>query len=147
MFYACSIKQTYTLKQVHQNEIGKDFIIQSSGDTLFTRIPIKLKQEVITLGEVTKKPIKIDGEEVALFPVKIEGPWSGPRVYPDLQAIIEQDIGEQLKAVEDQLKEDVDTKVNEELGLSAEENISSDNIEEKIEKEVKKGLGKLFGLD
>ena len=91
--------------------------------------------------------LKIDGDEVALFPVKVEGPWIGPRVYPDLQAIIEQDIGKQLKAAEDQLKEDVETKVRDELGLSAEENIRSDSIEDKIEEQVKKGLGKLFGLD
>ena len=93
-----------------------------------------------------------DGQGLAI-PVRIQGPWSRPRILPDLEKALER----KLQAEQDALKaraeaevqkveEKVKAKVVEELGVDVQEGQSlEDAAKQKLENEVKKGLRGLLG--
>ncbi|MGR3322099.1 MAG: AsmA family protein [Pseudooceanicola sp.] len=81
-------------------------------------------------------------------PVRIWGPWSGPRIVPDLEKAIELNFDEERKALEEKAKQKVEEEVSERLGITREEGESAeDAVKRKLEKEALKGLRKLFGGD
>lgn len=75
------------------------------------------------------------------IPVRIRGPWSGPKVWPDLEKAIDLN----LKAEKEAAKQKLEEKVKKELGLQQNQGESlEDAAKRKLEGELLKGLGKIF---
>ncbi|MBY5933902.1 AsmA family protein [Tateyamaria omphalii] len=88
-----------------------------------------------------------DGPDLAI-PVRIRGPWSDPKILPDLDAAIDLRLDEKLEAEKEALKakaeQRVREKVTKELGVTDEGQNLEDAAKQKLEDEVKKGLRSLF---
>ena len=69
------------------------------------------------------------------IPVRIDGPWSKPRIYPDLEFVAKQ----KLRAEEDKLKARAKERLQEER-----QNVE-DRMKDKLEDRLREGLGGLFG--
>ncbi len=75
-------------------------------------------------------------------PVRIKGPWSDPKIWPDLEAVVKQNFKEESKQLEEKAKQ----AVAKELGITKEEGQSlEDAAKKKLEQEAEKQLRKLFG--
>lgn len=75
------------------------------------------------------------------IPVRIEGPWSGPRIYPDLEAVARQ----RLAIEEEKLRAEAEAKLEAErqrVERRLEE--EKDDLEDKLKDELRRGLGRLF---
>ena len=87
---------------------------------------------------------KTGGAEVEggiVIPVRISGPWSDPKIRPDMEKAIDLNLKEEKEAA----KKKVEDKVKEKLGLEPDaEKSLEDSAKEKLEGEVLKGLEKLF---
>ncbi len=87
---------------------------------------------------------KTGGGEVEggiVIPVRISGPWSDPKIRPDMEKAIDLNLKEEKEAA----KKKVEDKVKEKLGLEPDaEKSLEDSAKEKLEGEVLKGLEKLF---
>jgi AsmA protein len=87
---------------------------------------------------------KTGGAEVEggiVIPVRISGPWSDPKIRPDMEKAIDLN----LKEEKDAAKKKVEDKVIEKLGLQPEADQSlEDATKKKLEDEVLKGLQNLF---
>lgn len=90
----------------------------------------------------TPKVLESETRKGLAIPVRITGPWSSPRIIPDLEKAIELNLEDEKKAVEEEVRK----KVSEELGVEVEEDDSvEDVIEKKVEDEILKGIGGLLG--
>jgi AsmA protein len=69
------------------------------------------------------------------IPVRIDGPWSKPRIYPDLEFVARQ----RMRAEEDKLKARAKEQLQEER-----KNLE-DRVKDKLEDKLRQGLGGLFG--
>jgi len=90
------------------------------------------------------------------IPVRIRGPWSDPRIIPDLDRAIdlnlkeekeklEQRVKDERKKLEEDAKEEVARQLEKELGVTPEEGQSlEDALQDTLEKELGDGLLKLF---
>lgn len=109
-----------------------------------------------------------DGKGLSI-PVRIKGPWSGPKILPDLEALARQNAGEEIekarKAAEEKAKALIEEKTGIAIqdGQSVEEAVKQkvetevkktetevkkkieDEVKKKLENELKKGIGGLFG--
>ena len=120
-----------------------------SNDDLRMELPNVLAKGDGTIGlggqviDYTLTPqIRNDAETGLSFPVRVKGPWSSPKIWPDLEAVIEQNFEEEKEKLEEKAKEAVADK----LGVQLEDGQKvEDALEEKLEDEVKKQLNKLFG--
>ena len=90
-----------------------------------------------------------DGNGLAI-PIRIRGPWSGPRIIPDLEAALDLNLEAEKERLKTEVKEkareveaDAKAKIAEELGVAEGENLE-DAAKNKLEDEVKKGLRSLF---
>ena len=91
------------------------------------------------------------GKGIAI-PVSIKGPWSNPRIQPDLEAAINLNLAEEkaklkekAKALEDDTKARAQEKLEKELGVSTEDGQSvEDAVKKKLEDKLKGELFKLF---
>jgi AsmA protein len=91
------------------------------------------------------------GKGIAI-PVSIKGPWSNPRIQPDLEAAINLNLAEEkaklkekAKALEDDTKARAQEKLEKELGISTEDGQSvEDAVKKKLEDKLKGELFKLF---
>jgi AsmA protein len=87
---------------------------------------------------------KTGGAEVQgglVIPVRIRGPWSGPKIWPDMEKALDLN----LKEEKDAAKKKAEEKVIEKLGLQPEADQSlEDATKKKLEDEVLKGLQNLF---
>ena len=91
------------------------------------------------------------GKGIAI-PVSIKGPWSNPRIQPDLEAAINLNLAEEkaklkekAKALEDDTKARAQQKLEKELGVSTEDGQSvEDAVKKKLEDKLKGELFKLF---
>lgn len=50
--------------------------------------------------------IKIPELDVAV-PVRIQGPWSGPKIWPDLEAVIQQKLEDEVEAIGEKIEDEV----------------------------------------
>lgn len=75
------------------------------------------------------------------IPVRIQGPWSGPRIYPDLEAVARQ----RLEIEEEKLRAEAEAKLEAEQ-QRAEQRLEEkkDELEDKVKDELRRGLGRLF---
>lgn len=86
------------------------------------------------------------------IPVSIKGPWSNPRIQPDLEAAINLNLAEEkaklkekAKALEDDTKARAQEKLEKELGVSTQDGQSvEDAVKKKLEDKLKGELFKLF---
>ncbi|MEL7099920.1 MAG: AsmA family protein [Pseudomonadota bacterium] len=79
------------------------------------------------------------------IPVRIRGPWSGPRIIPDLEAPIDLNLAAEKEALKDRAEQAVKDKVAEELGVTATDGKSLEEAaKDKLENEVRDGLRRLF---
>ena len=91
------------------------------------------------------------GKGIAI-PVSIKGPWSNPRIQPDLEAAINLNLAEEkaklkekAKALEDDTKARAQEKLEKELGVSTEDGQSvEDAVKKKLEDKLQGELFKLF---
>lgn len=92
-------------------------------------------------------PVLLEGENTRglAIPVRIHGPWSGPRFTPDLEKSIDLNLKEEKKKLEEKAKKEVNKLIEKELGVKTEEGQSTkDALKKKLEKEAAKELFKLF---
>lgn len=92
-------------------------------------------------------PVLLEGENAQglAIPVRIRGPWSNPRITPDLEKAIDLNLKEEKKKVKAEVKKEVAKVLEKELGVTVEEGQSvEDALQDKLEKEAAKELLKLF---
>ena len=92
-------------------------------------------------------PVLLEGENTRglAIPVRIHGPWSGPRFTPDLEKAIDLNLKEEKKKLKEKARKEVNKLVEKELGVKTEEGQSTkDALKKKLEKEAAKELFKLF---
>lgn len=86
--------------------------------------------------------VKSSTDSGLAIPVRIKGLWSGPKIWPDLEAVVNQNFQEEKKQLEEKAKQAVADK----LGVAAEEGQSlEDAAREKLENEAGKQLLNLLG--
>ncbi|MCV2894105.1 AsmA family protein [Lentibacter sp. XHP0401] len=84
------------------------------------------------------------GKDLA-FPVKIYGPWSNPKILPDLSAAIDLNFKEKKEEVKQKVDDAIKQKVQEELGVTVGEGQSvEDAVKKGVEDKLKKELFKIF---
>ncbi len=82
------------------------------------------------------------------IPVRIAGPWSGPRIIPDLEAAFDIDVDGKIEEVRQEAREKVEQKVLEELNVTPQEGQSlEDAAKEKLRGQAERGLLKLLGQE
>ncbi|MBT8409209.1 MAG: AsmA family protein, partial [Alphaproteobacteria bacterium] len=85
-------------------------------------------------------PRLLTGERAGLsVPLVITGTWADPKFRLDLQALAEQEVGEEIEAAKEAAKAKVKEKVEKELGGATE-----DEIKKKLEEKAVGGLLKLL---
>ncbi|MBF9029205.1 AsmA family protein [Rhodobacterales bacterium HKCCE3408] len=86
-----------------------------------------------------------DGAARVAVPVRIEGPWHDLSYTPDLQALADQELSDEIDALESRATDELRDVVREELGVEIEEGASRDEaidqIEEAIGDRVREELG------
>ncbi|WP_204113727.1 AsmA family protein [Shimia biformata] len=86
--------------------------------------------------------LKKDTGDGLAVPVRMKGPWSAPKIWPDMEAALNQNFAEERKKAEEKAK----AKVAERLGVTAEEGETvEDAVKKKVDDEVNKALKKLLG--
>ena len=65
--------------------------------------------------------LKTSDGATTIFPIRIIGDWTDLKIYPDLEAIIKQDLGAQAKALEAEVKQAAQDEVKQKLGLGESE--------------------------
>ncbi|KIN63720.1 AsmA family protein [Sulfitobacter noctilucicola] len=94
---------------------------------------------------VTPKALRVNNDRGLAVPVRISGPWSDPRIKPDLQAVIDLNFSEERERAEERVKQNVNEKLEEELGITREDGQSvEDAVKDELEDKLKKELFKLF---
>lgn len=84
------------------------------------------------------------GKDLA-FPVKVYGPWSNPKILPDLSAAIDLNFKEKKEEVKQKANDAIKKKVEQELGVSVGEGQSvEDAVKQGVEDKLKKELFKIF---
>ncbi|MEO0938136.1 MAG: AsmA family protein [Pseudomonadota bacterium] len=97
--------------------------------------------------DYTFTPIALNANEGSgiAIPVRIRGPWSGPRILPDVEAAIDLNLAAEKEALKDRAEQAVKDKVAEELGVSPGDGQSlEDAVKDRLENEVRDGLRRLF---
>mgnify|MGYP000238005407 FL=1 len=103
-------------------------------------------------------PTLLEGEnrKGLAIPVRVYGPWSNPKITPDLEKALdlnlkaekeklEQKVREERKKLEAQAEEELNRTIEKELGVTVDEGQSlEDAFKKKLEDEAAKGLLKLF---
>ena len=97
-------------------------------------------------------PTEVLGGNIKV-PVLISGTWANPKFRPDLENLFDAELEEQKKKLEAQAQAAIDAekkkledKVKDNLGLQPDgEGSVEDQLKEKLEDELIKGLGNLFG--
>ena len=78
-------------------------------------------------------------------PVRISGPWAAPRIIPDVGAALELNFEQERKALESEVRQEVERTLQKELGIVTEEGQTTEEaIQDKLEQELGRSLKKLF---
>ena len=138
------------------DKLGASFDIKAgvlSNDNLNMTLPriTATGKGVVGLGAQTINyvftPVALkasSGKDLA-FPVKIYGPWSNPKIIPDLSAAIDLNFKEKKEEVKQKVDTVIKQKVQEELGVSVGEGQSvEDAVKQGVEDKLKKELFKIF---
>lgn len=85
------------------------------------------------------------GQGLAI-PIRITGPWSGPRIVPDFEQALKLDTSGKVEEVKQEARDRLDEKLREELGVTPQEGQSTeDAVRDAVEDKVKDQLRKLLG--
>ena len=138
------------------DKLGASFDIKAgvlSNDNLNMTLPriAATGKGVVGLGAQTINyvftPVALkasSGKDLA-FPVKIYGPWSNPKIIPDLSAAIDLNFKEKKEEVKQKANDAIKKKVEQELGVSVGEGQSvEDAVKQGVEDKLKKELFKIF---
>ena len=138
------------------DKLGASFDIKAgvlSNDNLNMTLPriTATGKGVVGLGAQTINyvftPVALkasSGKDLA-FPVKIYGPWSNPKIIPDLSAAIDLNFKEKKEEVKQKANDAIKKKVEQELGVSVGEGQSvEDAVKQGVEDKLKKELFKIF---
>ena len=94
---------------------------------------------------ITPRALRVNRDRGLAVPVRIYGPWSDPRVQPDLKAALDLNFKEERERAEDRVKEKLEQKLEEELGVVRQEGQSvEDAVKDQLEDKLKKELLKIF---
>ncbi|QBF30964.1 AsmA family protein [Thalassococcus sp. S3] len=94
--------------------------------------------------------LRVNSGQGLAIPIRIRGPWSGPRIVPDLSEALQLDVNGRVEAVRDdaeqRARDEVRQKLEEELDRKIEdgENVE-EAIKDRLENELKQGLRGLLG--
>ncbi|CUH66072.1 putative assembly protein [Thalassovita gelatinovora] len=87
------------------------------------------------------KASSASNEKGVVIPVRIRGPWAGPKIWPDLEKAIDLNLKDEKDALREKAETRVKDKLSQELGVEVEEGQSvEDAVRQKIEDEAVKGL-------
>ena len=138
------------------DKLGASFDIKAgvlSNDNLNMTLPriAATGKGVVGLGAQTINyvftPVALkasSGKDLA-FHVKIYGPWSNPKIIPDLSAAIDLNFKEKKEEVKQKANDAIKKKVEQELGVSVGEGQSvEDAVKQGVEDKLKKELFKIF---
>lgn len=92
-------------------------------------------------------PVLLEGESTKglAIPVRIRGPWSNPKIIPDLEKAIDLNFREEKEKLKEKAREKVNRVVEKELGVTVEDGQSlEDALQDKLEEKAAKELFKLF---
>ncbi|WP_147127365.1 AsmA-like C-terminal region-containing protein [Shimia ponticola] len=101
--------------------------------------------------------VAIEGQGGIAIPVRFEGPWASPRIYPDLEYAAQERLRLETEKLEAEAKARLEAekaKLEERLKqeeakleqrLKEEQNRIEDEVKDKLEDELRKGLGGLLG--
>ncbi|MDA0962741.1 MAG: AsmA family protein [Proteobacteria bacterium] len=85
------------------------------------------------------------GQGLAI-PIRITGPWSGPRIVPDLEQALKLDASGKVEEVKREAEERIERKLQEELGVTVQEGQSTeDAVKDALEEKAKDRLRRLLG--
>ncbi|MFD0858578.1 AsmA family protein [Roseovarius aquimarinus] len=142
------------------DEMGASFVIEGGnmrGSDLTMSMPLATATGKGRIGlgardiDYLFTPVLLQGENSRglAIPVSITGPWSGPRIRPDLEKAIDLNLREERKQLEKKAREEVereiDKLVEKELGVTVEEGQSvEDALRENVKEQAVKELFKLF---
>ena len=134
------------------DRMGASWVIENGvlrNDDLLMELPRVIAKGAGTVGlgqrqikyRLTPQLRREDGNGLAV-PVKIEGSWDNPRIAPDMDAVLKQNLAQERKALE----EDARKRLEQELGIEKQEGQSTeDAVRKKLEDEARKGLLNLLG--
>ncbi|WP_323786241.1 AsmA family protein [Thalassovita sp.] len=89
----------------------------------------------------TPKAASASNENGVVIPVRIKGPWSGPKIWPDLEKAIDLNLQDEKDALRQKAETRVKDKLKQELGVEVQDGESvEDAVRKKIEDEAVKGL-------
>lgn len=97
--------------------------------------------------DYTLTPVLLEGESGRglAIPVRIRGPWSGPRILPDLEKALQVNFDKQTGKLKEGARQKLDDAVQDQLGITPGDGQSGgDTLKQKIEDGAKKGLKSLF---
>lgn len=142
------------------DEVGASFVIKDGnmrGDDLKMSMPLATATGKGRIGlgardiDYLFTPVLLQGENSRglAIPVRITGPWSGPRIRPDLEKAIDLNFKEERKQLEKKAREEVDKEIDKfvekELGVTRQEGQSvEDAIKDDVKKRAAEELFKLF---
>ena len=85
---------------------------------------------------VVNAPAARGGRGLAV-PVRIKGPWSSPRISADLQEAIDRNLAEERDALEQQVRDRVNDKLEQELGIRVEKGETlGDVVKDRVAEEL-----------
>ncbi|TMM51641.1 AsmA family protein [Sulfitobacter sabulilitoris] len=94
---------------------------------------------------VTPTALRANAGRGVAIPVRIVGPWSAPRIKPDLQAVIDLNFAAEKQAVEARAKDKLRETLQQELGVSQQDGQTvEDAVRDKVEDKLRKKLFKLL---
>lgn len=122
-------------------------------DDLMLSAPLleALTQGQVNMGaqnlDLTVLPVLLQNAEGAgvSVPLRITGPWSAPRIRPDLEAATLQQLNIDGAAIEDNVRAALQQKLAEELDVAPESQSIEDAVKDRVEDKVRDALGGLFG--
>ena len=130
-------------------------VLNTDDLTLAAPLLEALTQGQVNIGaqnlDLTVVPVLLQNAEGAgiSVPLRITGPWSAPRIRPDLEAATLQQLNIDGAAIEDNARSALQQKLAEELDVAPEGVTDGQSIEDavkdRVEDKVRDALGGLFG--
>jgi len=130
-------------------------VLNTDDLTLSAPLLEALTQGQVNMGsqnlDLTVVPVLLQNAEGAgiSVPLRITGPWSAPRIRPDLEAATLQQLNIDGAAIEDNARTALQQKLAEELDITPEGVTDGQSVEdaikERVEDKVREALGGLFG--
>ncbi len=92
---------------------------------------------------VVPKSLRGNGGQGIAVPVRISGPWAGPKIRLDARAAIDLNLAEEKKQAEERVKQRLEEKLQEELRVQEGQSVE-DAVKDQIEDKLKRELLKIF---